>query len=156
MKNGLSELHGKTIDKIYQVDFNTDRHKDIYLPWVFFITFSDMNKFLEIDGDFDSNYIRIHLYDVLELQHKLKQHHLPDEEGCWCVYDTEQDETLGLLLGQKIASLVYPIDDVKSKEIFTEEHKTVFKFIRFQCENFNVTIFKELAAAGLGLSTNKK
>ncbi len=52
-----TQVNGKTVDKIFQVDFNKDRYEDIYLPWLFFITFVDFNKFLEIEGDFDGDHV---------------------------------------------------------------------------------------------------
>jgi hypothetical protein len=71
--NWLVQLNGKTVDKIYQVDFNQGRHEDIYLPWLFFITFSDFDRFLEIEGDFDGDHIRLNLYDNSELGNKIKE-----------------------------------------------------------------------------------
>ena len=94
LDNWLTQLNGKTVDKIFQVDFNNDRHEDIYLPWLFFITFSDLNKFLEIEGDFDGNHIRINLYDVSELDQKLKDNNLLNEPDLWRVYDPEKTKRL--------------------------------------------------------------
>jgi hypothetical protein len=151
--NWLTQLNGKTVDKIYQVDFNKDRHEDIYLPWLFFITFSDFDRFLEIEGDFDGDHIRINLYDNSELDSKLEENNLPDEPDCWRVYDTEQNETVGRLLGQKIKFIEYGIDkdefEINGTQI--KGQKDVFNFIRFNCEKLNLTIF-EGSATGLGVS----
>lgn len=151
--NWLTQLNGKTVDKIYQVDFNKDRHEDIYLPWLFFITFSDFDRFLEIEGDFDGDHIRINLYDNSELVSKLKENNLPDEPDCWRVYDTEQNETVGRLLGQKIKFIDYGIDkdELEINGTKIKGQKDVFNFIRFNCEKLNLTIF-EGSATGLGVS----
>jgi len=96
--NWLKQLNGKTVDKIFQVDFNKERNEDIYLPWLFFIIFTDFDKFLEIEGDFDGDHIRINLYDNSELDKKLKENNLPNEPDLWRVYETNKDETLGQFL----------------------------------------------------------
>lgn len=151
--NWLTQLNGKTVDKIFQVDFNNDRHEDIYLPWLFFVTFTDFDKFLEIEGDFDGDHIRISLNDYSELGNKLKENNLPDEPDLWRVYETEKDEPLGKLLGQKIDFVDYGIDkdefEINGTEI--KGQKDVFNFIRFNCGKMNLTIF-EGSATGLGLS----
>jgi hypothetical protein len=154
--NWLTQLNGKTVEKIYQVDFNQDRHEDIYLPWLFFITFSDFDRFLEIEGDFDGDHIRINLNDNSELDKKLKENNLPDEPDLWRVYETHKDETLGRLLGQKIEFIEYGIDkdefEINGTKI--KGQKDVFNFIRFNCETLNLTIF-EGSATGLGVSDDK-
>ena len=151
--NWLTGLNGKTVDKIYQVDFNKDRHEDIYLPWLFFITFIDFDRFLEIEGDFDGDHIKINFYDNSELDNKLKENNLPEEPDCWHVFDTEQNEILGLLLGQKIEFIEYGIDkdEFEINGTLIKGQKDVFNFIRFNCENLNLTIF-EGSATGLGIT----
>ena len=100
--NWLAQLNDKTVDKIFQVDYNgVERIEDSYLPWLFFITFTDFGKYLEIEGDFDGEHIKINLYDNSQLNNRLKENNLPDEPDLWRVYDTEKHETLGQLLGQK-------------------------------------------------------
>ncbi len=154
--NWLTQLNGKTIEKVYQVDFNQDRHEDIYLPWLFFITFLDFDRFLEIEGDFDGNHIKINLYDNSELYKKLKENNLPDEPDLWRVYETDKDETVGQLLGQKIKFIEYGIDkdefEINGTKI--KGQKDVFNFIRFNCESLNLTIF-EGSSTGLGVSDDK-
>jgi hypothetical protein len=152
----LTQLNGKTIEKIYQVDFNQHRHEDIYLPWLFFIIFSKFDRFLEIEGDFDGGHIRINLYDKSELDKKLKENNLPDEPDLWRVYETNKDEIVGGLLGQKIKFIEYGIDkdefEINGTKI--NGQKDVFNFIRFNCESLNLTIF-EGSAIGLGVSDDK-
>jgi hypothetical protein len=151
--NWLTRLNGKTVDKIYQVDFNNDRHKDIYLPWMFFITFSDFDYFLEIEGDFDGEHIRINLFDNSKLDNKFKENNFPDEPDCWRIYDTEIDEKLGLLLGQRIEFIEYGIDkdEFEINGTKSKGQKEVFNFIRFNCGTICLTIF-EGSATGLGVS----
>lgn len=154
--NWLKELNGKTVDKIFQVDYNgADRHEDIYLPWLFFITFADFDKFLEIEGDFDGDHIKINLNDNLELETKLKANHLPDYPDLWHVYDTEKQEKLGQLLGQRIKFIEYGIDknefEIKGTKI--KGQKDVFYFLTFNCENLKLTIFENL---GLGVSDDSE
>lgn len=151
--NWLAGLNGKVVEKIYQVDFNKDRHEDIYLPWLFFITFIDFGRFLEIEGDFDGNHIRINFYENIELESKLKDNNQPDELNSWHVYNTEQNEVLGLLLGQKIELIEYGVDkdEFEINGTLIKGQKDVFNFIRFNCENLILTIF-EGSATGLGVS----
>jgi len=147
----LSQLNGKTIDKVFQVDFNKERHEDLYLPWLFFITFADIDKFLEIEGDFDGSHIRIKFCDKSKLDKKIGQYNLPDEPDLWRVYDTTQDETLGRLIGQKIDFIEYGID----KDVFEINgtkitgQKDVFDFITFHGSGLKLTIFE---SSGLGVS----
>jgi hypothetical protein len=157
LRNWLTQLNGKTVDKIYQIDFNEDRHEDIYLPWLFFITFSDFDRFLEIEGDFDGKHIRLNLYDNSGLPDKLKANNLPDEPNCWRVYDTEQDETLGLLLGNKIEFVEYGIDkdEFEMNGTLINREEDLFNFIRFNCQTVTLTVF-EGSATGLGVSDDPK
>ncbi|RZK58000.1 MAG: hypothetical protein EOO87_01420 [Pedobacter sp.] len=154
--NWLTQLNEKTVDKIYQVDFNNDRHEDIYLPWLFFITFLDFDKFLEIEGDFDGEHIRINLNDISELILKLKENDMPNEPDLWRVYNTDQDEILGKLLKQKINFIEYGIDkdEFEINGTLIKGEKDVFKFIRLNCNKLNLTIF-EGGATGLGVSDDK-
>lgn len=150
--NWLTQLNGKTVGKIFQVDYNgIDRHVDNYLPWLFFITFTEFDKFLEIEGDFDGVHIKINLYDNSELDKRLKEYNLPDEPDLWRVYDTEKQGTLGLLLGQKIEFIEYGIDkdefEISGTKI--KGQKDVFDFIALNCENLKLTIFE---SSGLGVS----
>jgi len=156
--NWLTQLNGKTVNRIFQVDYNgLDRHEDSYLPWLFFVTFIDFDNFLEIEGDFDGDHIKINLYDISELDNKLKKNNLPDLPDCWRIYDTNKDETVGQLLGQKIESFEYGIDkdefEINGTKI--KGLKDVFNFIRFNCEEISLTIF-EGSATGLGVSDNPK
>jgi hypothetical protein len=155
--DSLHELNGQSINKIYQVDYNNNRDSDIYAPFLFFITFLNFDKFLEIEGDFDGEHIKINLFDSSELDNKLAENHFPDEPGLWHVYDTDPGETLGLLLGQKIEFIEYGIDkdefEINGTQIKGE--KDVFKFISFNCKNLKVTIAEALedgASTGLCVS----
>lgn len=155
--NSLQELNGQSIDKIYQVDYNNNRHSDIYAPFLFFITFLNFGKFLEIEGDFDGEHIKISLLDSSELDNKLAENHFPDEPDLWHVYDTDPSETLGLLLGQKIEFIEYGIDkdEFEINGIQIKGEKNVFKFISFNCKNIKVTIAEALedgASTGLCVS----
>ena len=136
---------------MFQVDFNNDRDGDIYSPWLFLITFFDFDKFLEIEGDFDGEHIRINLYNIAELDNKIKENNLPDEPDCWRVYDTHKDEMVGRLLGQKIEFIEYGIDkdefEINGTKI--KGQKDVFDFIAFNCDNLKLTIFE---SSGLGVS----
>lgn len=154
LRNWLTELNGKTVDKIYQVDFNNERHEDFYLPWFFFITFLNFDKFLEIEGDIDGDHIKINFCDNSELYKKLKDKNLPDEQNLWSVYETKQDEDLGQLLGKSIEFIEYGIDkneyEINGTQI--KGQKDVFNFIRFNTENINLTIFEN---SGLAVSLDK-
>jgi hypothetical protein len=151
--NWLTQLNGKTVDKIYQIDYNNDRHEDIYLPFLFFITFFDFGSFLEIEGDFDGDHIRINLYDKSELDQKLKDNDFPNELDLWRVYDTDPNETLGKLLGQKIEFVEYGIDkdEFEINGTICKGEKDVFNFIRFNSDTLSLTIF-EGGTTGLGVS----
>ena len=154
--NWLTELNGRTVDKIFQVDYNKDRYEDIYLPWLFFITFLDLDKFLEIEGDFDGDHIRINFHDNSELAIKLKENNLPDEQDLWRVYETKSNEKLGQLLGQKIEFIEFGIDmdEFEINGTLIKGQKDVFTFIRFNCDKLNLSIF-EGSATGLGVSDDK-
>lgn len=149
----LKRLNGKTVDKIYQVDFNKERYEDNYLPWLIFFTFSEFNYFLEIEGDFDGDHVRISLFDNSELENKLKQNYLPNEPDLWQIYDTKLDEKLGLLLEKKIDFIEYGIDkdEFEINGLKIKGQKDVFNFIRFNCYKTYLTIF-EGSATGLDIS----
>ncbi len=155
--NWLNQLNEKTVDKIYQVDFNKDRHSDHYLPWLFYLTFSDFDRSLEIEGDFDGSHIKINLLDNESLEDKLAENNLPDEPDMWQVYETKSNEMLGQLLGQKIDFIEFGIDkneyEINGTKI--KGQKEYFNFLRFITENLNLTIF-EGSATGLGVSDSKE
>ena len=154
--NWLTQLNGKTVDRIYQVDYNgEDRHQDSYLPWLFYLTFFELDRFLEIEGDFDGDHIRINLFDISELDNKLKDNNLPDLPDCWRVYDTNKEEKVGQLLGQKIEFVEYGIDkdEFEINGTIIKGQKDVFNFIRFNCEKLSLTIFE---GSGLGVSDDPK
>ncbi|MDP1815480.1 MAG: hypothetical protein Q8K92_13615 [Leadbetterella sp.] len=153
MGTWLKQLNGKTVDKVYQVDFNRDRHADIYLPWLFFITFTDLDKFLEIEGDFDGDHIKITLKDITELDQKLKDNDFPNEPDLWSVYASKSQEPIGKLLGQKIMFVEYGIDkdEFEINDTLIMGQKGVFAFISINCLNLKLTIFEGLAT-GLDVS----
>jgi hypothetical protein len=154
--NWLTELNRKTVDKIYQIDYNNDRHEDDYLPFLFFMTFKDLEMFLEIQGDFDGVHIRIYLNDISQLGQKLKDNDFPNEPDLWKVYDTKADETLGKLLGQKIEYIEYGIDKDEFEIIGTicKGEKDVFNFIRLVSDKISLTIME--GGLGLGVSDDPK
>lgn len=154
--NWLAQLNGKTVDKIYQVDYNSDRHDDIYLPWLFFITFVDFEQFLEIEGDFDGEHIRIKLLPIADLPQKIQENDIPNDPDLWHVYNTESNEILGKLLKQKIDFIEYGIDKDHNEINGTiiKGEKDIFRFIRFNCHNLNLSIF-EGVTTGLGISDDK-
>lgn len=148
--NWLAQLNGKTVDKIFQVDYNGfERIEDSYLPWLFFITFTDFDKYLEIEGDFDGDHIEINLYDNSQLDKRLKENNLPDQPDLLRVYETEKHETLGKLLGQKIEFIEYGIDkdEFKINGTKIKGQKDVFDFITFNCEKLKLTIFGSVGLA---------
>lgn len=159
IENGkwLSQLNGKTIEKIYQVDFNKERHEDIYLPWLFFVTFSDFDNCMEIEGDFDGSHIKVNLIDSETLKAKLAQNNLPNEPDMWQVYETKSNEILGQLLGQKVDYLEFGIDkdefEINGAKI--KGQKECFNFIRFITRDLYLTIF-EGSATGLGVTNSKE
>jgi hypothetical protein len=156
--NWLSELNGKMVDKIFQVDYNfVDRDKDIYLPWLFFITFSDFDAFLEIEGDFDGVHICANLFEMAALDAKITENHYPNDPLLWQVYDTNAAETLGKLLGQKMDFIEYgiPKEAFEMSDNLVDDEKSFFHFIRFHCPNAILTI-QEGYATGLGVSDDPK
>ncbi|MFD2543774.1 hypothetical protein ACFSSB_15715 [Lacinutrix gracilariae] len=154
--NWLNKLNGKTIAEIYQVDFNNDRHNDDYLPWIFLITFSEFDQYLEIEGDFDGSHLKINLRENASLENKLKEYNLPNEPDLWQVYETKKDEKLGRLLGEKIDFIEFGID--KDEYVINgtkiKGQKEYFNFIRFSCGKLNLTIF-EGSVTGLGVSDDQ-
>lgn len=151
--NWLKDFNGKTIDRIYQVDFNKDREQDIHLPWLFFIIFKEIDKFIEIEGDFDGHHIRINFYENSELDRKLQENDQPKEPDLWRIYDTKKDEPLGQLLGRQINFFEFGIDkdEFEINGNLIKGQKDVYTFIRFNCKNLSITIF-EGSATGLGVS----
>ena len=149
----LNQLNNKTIEKIFLVDFNNERHEDIYLPWLYFITFSDLNKFLEIEGDIGGVHIKINLYDISELDQKLSDNNFPNEQNLWRIYEVGHDELPGKLLKQKINFIEFGIDkdeyEINNKKF--QGRKDVFHYIQFKCESISLTIF-EGSATGLDVS----
>ncbi|AUC84760.1 hypothetical protein CW731_05380 [Polaribacter sp. ALD11] len=152
----LNKLNEKTVEKIYQVDFNNDRHNDEYLPWIFLITFCEFDLYLEIEGNFDGSHLKINLRETSLLENKLKEHNLPNEPDLWQVYTTKKEEKLGSILGQRIDFIEFGVDkdEYEINGIKSKGEKEYFNFIRFNCEKLNLTIF-EGSSTGLGVSTDK-
>src|SRR5688572_1194493 len=126
----LSQLIGKTVAKIFYVDYKGEKDEDFYLPWLIFITVEGFDKFLEIEGDFDGEHIKINLFDLSRLAKKLEENDFPDEPDLWRVYEVRKTETLGKLLDQKILSCSYGIDkdEFWINGIKSTGQKDVFKF----------------------------
>lgn len=145
--NWLNQLNGKTVKNIFQVDYN-NRHEDIYLPCMFFISFKDFDLFLEIEGDFDGDHIKINFFQNSELEKKIKENTF-EEPDLWCVHSTGSQEKIGLLLGQKIEFIEYGKDkkEYEIKGVKFKGQNDVFNFITFNCENLKLTIFESLGLA---------
>ena len=141
MKHGdfLTQLNGKTIDKIYKVDFNNDNENDNYLPWLFFFTFNGFDKFLEIEGDFDGDHIKISLTDLSELKEKLQKSDFPNVPDLWKAFTVKENEPLGKIIDKTISKCGYGID---KDEIEIKGQKNRFTFVRFYFDNFYLTIFE--------------
>jgi hypothetical protein len=140
----LTELNNKTVDKIYEVDFNTEREDDNYLPWLFYITFFEFEKFIEIEGDFDGDHIRFKFYSVSEFDQIIKKNNFSNEPDLWKVYEVENNATLGQLINQKIKYCEYGIDKdeyfINGEKCYGE--KDLLKFIRFYFKNSFLTIYE--------------
>ncbi|MGN7783855.1 hypothetical protein ACTJIJ_04990 [Niabella sp. 22666] len=147
----LASLNGKTVSKIYQVDYNEKRYEDDYLPWLFLITFANHDQFLQIEGDLDAEHIKIDLFEIGLLESRLHDYNLAEEPHLWEVYPTAKDETLGQLIDKQIERIEYGIDkdEYEISGAFMRGEKDVFTFIRFHCVNTTITIFE---AMGLGVS----
>jgi len=149
--NWLASLNGKTVSKIYQVDYNEKRHEDDYLPWLFLITFANHDQFLQIEGDFDAEHIKIDLFEIGLLESRLHDYNLAKEPHLWQVYPTTKYEMLAQLIDKQIELIEYGIDkdEYEINGTSTIGKKDVFTFIRFHCKNIVITIFE---AMGLGVS----
>ena len=128
-KSFIKQIIGKTVDTIYQVDYNENTDDDDYLPWIFFITFLELDKFMEIEGDFDGDHIIINLFDLSELKEKLKNNNLKSEPDLWQVYEVTENEILGRLLNKPILKCEYGIEkdvyDSRKHEEFCSYQLTV-------------------------------
>ena len=150
--NFINQIIGKKVDKIYQVDFNENKDNDDYLPWTFFITFSEFDMFMEIEGSFDGDHIKIYLNQLSELKPKLKKNDLRNEPNLWQVYEVKKNEYLGELINKPILKCEYGIekDEFTINENKMKGQKEVFTFIRFYYEKSFLTIFE----GGYGLSVS--
>ncbi|WP_114790419.1 hypothetical protein U0035_14165 [Niabella yanshanensis] len=74
--NWLAGLNGKTVSNIYQVNYNENRKEDHCLPWLCMITFTDHDQFLQIEGDFDGDHIKIDLFEMGVLENRLREYNL--------------------------------------------------------------------------------
>ena len=153
--NFINQIVGKTVDKIYRVDFNENKDNDDYLPWTFFITFSEFDMFMEIEGDFDGDHIKINLNQLSELKQKLKKNDLRNEPDLWQVYEIKENENLGELINKPILKCEYGIekDEFTINENKLKGQKEVFTFIRFYYEKSFLTIFE--GGCGLSVSDDK-
>jgi hypothetical protein len=137
----LTILNNRTIENAYQVDFINDRLNDDYLPWIFILTFKDLDKYLEIEGDFDGDHIKISIADIGRLKKRIEEN---IEPNLWTVYQLDRQEKIGKSIGQTIKRIEYGVD----KEAFeingtrTKGQRDLFTFIRFHFENFFITIFE--------------
>jgi hypothetical protein len=150
--NWLSQLKNKVVQKIYQVDYREDRHDDIYLPWIFIMTFLDFNKYLEIEGDLDGSHIKINLIDINQLSNRLESEELNNDN--WKVFDVFNDETLGEMMDKHICFVQYGIDkdEYEINGVKCKGEKDVFTFIKFNCDKTVFTIFE--GGCGLFISND--
>ncbi len=136
----LTTLNRRTIEEVYQVDFIEDRLNDGYLPWILILTFKDFDKYLEIEGDFDGDHIKILLADIRGLKKRIEEN---IEPNLWTVYKPDK-ENWGRIIGQTVKRIEYGVD----KEEFeingtrTKGQRDLFTFIRFHFGDFFVTVFE--------------
>jgi len=140
----LKLIIGKTVEEIYKVDYNNDTENDDYLPWLFFIKFIGFDKYLEVEGDFDGDHIKMNLFDNTELNKRMGKNNFKDEPDLWQVYKVKENETIGKLINKPIQECEYGVDKEwsiingnKSKGV-----KDVFSFVRFYLDKSEVTIFE--------------
>jgi hypothetical protein len=153
--NLFKQIIGRTVDKIYQVDYNDNRDRDYYEPWIFWITFKEYDKYIKIEGDFDGEHIKINQANISELQKELNKNDLSKEPNLWQVYKVEEKEKFGELLNKSILKCEFGID---KDEITINEHKVkgqkdVFTFFRFYYGKSFLTIFE--SGCGLTVSNDK-
>ncbi|WP_396596774.1 hypothetical protein [Dokdonia sp. R86516] len=136
----LNQIIGQTVESVYQVDFN--ENKDTHLPWLLLITFERFDKYLEIEGGFDGDHIKLDLNALSELNSRLKENDFKDFPDLWQVYEARQTETIGKLIHQSIAKCEYGID--KDEFIINgnivKGQKDLFTFIRFYYNNNYITV----------------
>jgi hypothetical protein len=148
----LSQLNNKVVQEIYQVDYCEDRHDDIYLPWIFIMTFLNFNKYLEIEGDLDGSHIKINLIDRNQLSSRLESTELNNDY--WKVFDVSNDEILGKIIDKSIDFVEYGIDknEYEINGIKCKGEKDVFTFVKFHCKKHVFTIFE--GGCGLFISND--
>ena len=105
------------------------------------MTFKDFDKYLEIEGDFDGDHIKISTADMAGLKKRLEEN---IEPNLWTVYKSDRQETAGKVIGQTIMRVEYGVDkdefEINGTRI--KGQKDLFTFIRFHFDDSFVTIFE--------------
>jgi hypothetical protein len=146
MKPGqeLTELNDKVVDEIYFVDFNDHPESDNYLPWIFFITFTNADIFLEIEAGLDAEHIKIYWRNLSTLGQKLKDFDHPNEPDLWRVYRVRDTEKLGSMLDGRIMRVEYGVDkdEFEINGLKIRGQKDMYTFIKFYFEETFLMIFE--------------
>ena len=104
----LALLKDKIISSIHFVDYiGDDRQEDYYEPWLIFFTFESYDKFLEIEGDFDGDHIKLKVSNLKQLRHRLDD----NQTGHWRVYESKEWQQIDKLIGKTILELSLAIED---------------------------------------------
>jgi hypothetical protein len=147
----LAELNGKTISEIFRVSIDEQTE----YSWLIFIAFSDLERFLKIEGDIDGDHIKIGLEPLSSLPEKLWMYEQFDYEGnlLWEPNKVDKAELLGTLLGKKLSKIEYGVDKhefVVNGNLLKGE-RDLFTFIRFHLDDLILTI--QEGGSGLYIST---
>jgi hypothetical protein len=137
----LTVLNNRTIEEVYQVDFIEDRINDGYLPWILILTFRDFDKYVEIEGDFDGDHIKISMADIAGLKRRIEEN---IEPNLWTAYKLDGQESFGKIIGQNVRGIEYGIDkeEFEINGTTTKGQRDLFTFIRFHFTDLFITVFE--------------
>lgn len=142
----LNQVIGKTVKRIYLIDFENEPDNDIYSPWQVLIDFEEFDKFLNVEDAYDGDHIRIDL-DASSIDHKLSKF---TEPNLWKPYQFSLKDLTGQLLGKKVTQVFYSKDKKEyelNEEISTGD-QSQYNGLKIICDGDGLMIFSD----GVGLS----
>lgn len=152
----LKKINDLFISKIYFVDYTNQKDDDSYLPFIYFLLFKNFDYFIEIEGDFDGEHLKVNYFNISEFENKITEYDLKTESDLWNVTEINQNEKLFKFVENKIVKVEYGIekDKFEINGIEQKGEKELVTFFRLIFENSQLTFFE--GGCGIYVSEEKE